>query len=69
MATTNKNCGHEQDPFPCTAARNQKTDQAVAGPAGFAIDSTRHLSEPNRAASGFTVSELVSVWQVHRKRA
>ena len=38
-----------------------KNRQSRAGPAGFAIDSTRCISEPALAASGFAVSELVSV--------
>jgi len=53
--------GHPEPPFPCPRAHNQNRP-SHAGPAGFAIDSTRCISEPDLAASGFAVSELVSVW-------
>lgn len=52
-------------PFSCARTHKRKTGQAAEGPAGFAIDSTRRMSEPDVAAWGFTVSESDAVCEAY----
>jgi len=42
--------------------RKQKRPSRRSRSAGFAIDSTRRISDPVLGAPGFTVSEVGSVW-------
>ena len=46
------------------ASTRKPAERRHTASAGFAIDSTRRISEPGLAASGFTVSECAGVCQV-----